>query len=53
MFLGFQFDLPNFGEGQNDNLVVNGETLELAEPQYTREMHILYAGDHNDGESLY
>ncbi|KAF8604399.1 glycoside hydrolase [Ceratobasidium sp. AG-I] len=46
-----KFDLPNFGDGQNDNLVTNGEALELAEPQYIREMHILYAGDFIDGET--
>ncbi|KAG8793464.1 hypothetical protein FRC12_002677 [Ceratobasidium sp. 428] len=45
------FQFPELGDGQNDNVVTNGEVLELGEPKYTREMHILYAGDFIDGET--
>ncbi|KAG8696203.1 hypothetical protein FRC09_008665 [Ceratobasidium sp. 395] len=43
------FQFPELRDGQNDNVVTNGEVLELGEPKHTREMHILYAGDFIDG----
>ncbi|KAG8743767.1 hypothetical protein FRC10_011487 [Ceratobasidium sp. 414] len=45
----FQFLESN--NGHYDNLVTNNEVLTFEEPQYTREMHILYAGDFIDGET--
>ncbi|CAE6426799.1 unnamed protein product, partial [Rhizoctonia solani] len=45
------FRLPKFGSGEKDNLISNGEVIKLENLQYTREMHILYAGDHNNGET--
>ncbi|CAE6478403.1 unnamed protein product [Rhizoctonia solani] len=44
------FQLPNFGSGK-DNIVSNGEVIKLDKPQYIREIHVLYAGDHNNGET--
>ncbi|CUA75537.1 alpha-L-fucosidase [Rhizoctonia solani] len=41
------FQLPKFGSGK-DNLVSNGQVIKLDEPQYIREIHVLYAGDHNN-----
>ncbi|QRV85448.1 alpha-L-fucosidase [Ceratobasidium sp. AG-Ba] len=37
--------------GAEDNVITSGEVLKLDEPKYTREMHVMYAGDFIDGET--
>ncbi|KAG6867295.1 hypothetical protein C0993_004873, partial [Termitomyces sp. T159_Od127] len=43
------YELPsNWGTG-NDNVVTDGQVLTLANPSYTHEIHLLYAGDGSGG----
>ncbi|KAG8817644.1 hypothetical protein FRC17_011134 [Serendipita sp. 399] len=44
------FSLPDWGEGQPDNVVASGQTLHV-DLGRIREFHILYAGDWIDGET--
>ncbi|KAB5590881.1 Alpha-L-fucosidase [Ceratobasidium theobromae] len=45
------FQLPEFGSAHGDNVITDGEVLKLSGPRYIREIHVLYAGDHNDGDT--
>ncbi|KIM24230.1 glycoside hydrolase family 29 protein [Serendipita vermifera MAFF 305830] len=44
------FSLPDWGAGHMNNVISNGQLISV-NGSYTREFHVLYAGDWIDGES--
>ncbi|KDQ18266.1 hypothetical protein BOTBODRAFT_554729 [Botryobasidium botryosum FD-172 SS1] len=48
---GVHFVLPESWEGSKDNILADGQVLDARDAGFTREFHMLYAGDWIDGES--
>ncbi|KAH0588435.1 hypothetical protein H2248_004283 [Termitomyces sp. 'cryptogamus'] len=46
---GIDYELPSVWGTGNDNFIANGQVLTLAQPSYTHEIHLLYAGDGSGG----
>ncbi|KAJ7627477.1 glycoside hydrolase family 29 protein [Roridomyces roridus] len=42
---GITYDFPESWGHANDNVVANGQILELDEPTYVHELHMVYSGD--------
>ncbi|KAJ7467488.1 glycoside hydrolase family 29 protein [Mycena latifolia] len=42
---GITYDFPSTWGNANDNVVANGQILQLAEPTYVHELHMVYSGD--------
>jgi alpha-L-fucosidase len=49
-----QYDLPTSWGSGYDNIIAEGQVLELPNATYVHELHIVYAGDgiYTDGEYL-
>jgi hypothetical protein len=40
-----QYDLPPAWGGKPDNIIAEGQVLNLSEPTYVHELHLVYSGD--------
>ncbi|KAJ7445291.1 hypothetical protein FB451DRAFT_1412808 [Mycena latifolia] len=42
---GITYDFPSTWGNASDNVVANGQILQLEEPTYVHELHMVYSGD--------
>lgn len=47
--LHLQYDLPTSWGTGDDNVIAEGQVIELPKETYVHELHLLYAGDGTDG----
>lgn len=49
MYDNVEYELPSEWGASNDNVIANGQVLQLDEPTFIHELHFLYAGDAGPG----
>ncbi|KAF9222359.1 glycoside hydrolase family 29 protein [Gyrodon lividus] len=50
LFDGITYDLPTSWGSGDDNVIAEGQVVELPDATYVHELHIVYAGDGTDNE---